>query len=104
MRRALFTLATLVLAAACTTPALASPELAKAKNCMGCHTMDKKVVGPAFKDVAAKYRNSKDASTQLALKIRQGGSGVWGPMAMPANAQVNEADAKKLAEWVLSLK
>jgi cytochrome c len=104
MRRALFTLATLVLAAACTTPALASPELAKAKNCMGCHTMDKKVVGPAFKDVAAKYRNSKDAAAQLALKIRQGGSGVWGPMAMPANAQVNEADAQKLAAWVLSLK
>nr|WP_315240478.1 c-type cytochrome [uncultured Albidiferax sp.] len=104
MRRALFTLATLALAAACTAPALASPELAKAKNCMGCHTMDKKVVGPAFKDVANKYRGNQAAAAQLALKIRQGGSGVWGPMAMPANAQVNEADAKKLAEWVLSLK
>ena len=102
MKRALFTLATLALAA--TGSALASPDLAKAKNCMGCHTMDKKVVGPAFKDIAAKYRSSKDATSTLALKIRQGGSGVWGPMAMPANAQLNEADAQKLAAWVLSLK
>ena len=101
MRRALFTMA---LAATCTFPALASPELAKAKNCMGCHTIANKVVGPAFKDVADKYRSSKDATNSLALKIRQGGAGVWGPMAMPANAQVNEADAKKLAAWVLSLK
>ena len=100
MQRALLTLA---LATACTTPALASPELAKAKNCMGCHTIANKVVGPAFKDVANKYRSDKDAAARLALKIRQGGSGVWGPMAMPANAQVNEADAKKLAAWVLGL-
>ncbi len=101
MRRALFTMA---LATACSLPALASPELAKAKNCMGCHTIANKVVGPAFKDVADKYRSSQDATNRLALKIRQGGAGVWGPMAMPANAQVNEADAKKLAAWVLSLK
>jgi cytochrome c len=101
MRHTLFTLA---LATTCTFPALASPELTKAKNCMGCHTIANKVVGPAFKDVADKYRSDKNAVAQLALKIRQGGSGVWGPMAMPANAQVNEADAQKLAAWVLSLK
>ena len=101
MRHALFTLA---LAAACSTPALASMDLAKAKNCLGCHAVESKLVGPAFKDVAEKYRGDKAAAAQLALKIRQGGSGVWGPMAMPANAQVNEADSKKLAAWVLSLK
>ncbi|MBC7683198.1 MAG: c-type cytochrome [Ferruginibacter sp.] len=101
MRQALFTLA---LAGACCTPALASLDLAKAKNCLGCHTVDKKVVGPAFKDVADKYRSNPAAAAQLALKIRLGGSGVWGPMAMPANAQVNEADAQKLAAWVLVLK
>ncbi len=101
MRRALFTWA---LAAACTAPALASPELARAKSCMGCHTMDKKVVGPAFNDIAAKYRGDKSAAARLALKIRQGGAGAWGPLAMPANPQVNEADAQKLAAWVLSLK
>lgn len=101
MRQALFTFA---LAAACCTPALASMDLAKAKNCLGCHSVESKLVGPAFKDVAEKYRGDKGAAVQLALKIRQGGSGVWGPMAMPANGQVNEADSKKLAAWVLSLK
>jgi cytochrome c len=101
MRQALITLA---LAAACCTPALASMDLAMAKNCLGCHAVQSKLVGPAFKEVAEKYRDDKGAAAQLALKIRQGGSGVWGPMAMPANAQVNEADAKKLAAWVLALK
>lgn len=101
MRQALFTLA---LVTACSTPALASLDLAKAKNCLGCHTVDNKVVGPAFKSVADKYRGNGAAAGQLALKIRLGGAGVWGAMAMPANAQVNEADAKKLAAWVLSLK
>lgn len=101
MRQALFAL---VLAATCCTPALANLDLAKAKNCLGCHNVDKKVVGPAFKDVANKYRGKQAAAAQLALKIRQGGSGVWGPMAMPANAQVNEVDAQKLAAWVLLLK
>ena len=101
MRQAVFTLA---LAAACCTPALASLDLAKTKNCLGCHAVDSKLVGPAFKEVAEKYRDDKTAAARLALKIRQGGSGVWGPMAMPANAQVNDADSKKLAAWVLSLK
>lgn len=101
MRQALFTL---VLAAASCTPALATMDLAMAKNCLGCHAVESKLVGPAFKDVAEKYRDDKGAVALLALKIRKGGSGVWGPMAMPANAQVNEADCKKLAAWVLSLK
>ena len=87
-----------------TTPTWADQALATAKNCMACHAMDKKVVGPAYKDVAAKYAKQKDAVDMLALKIIKGGSGVWGPVPMPANAQVNPADAKKLATWILTLK
>ena len=86
------------------TPAMADLALATAKNCMACHAIDKKVVGPAYKDVAAKYAGQKDAADKLAAKIQKGGSGVWGPVPMPANTQVNEAEAKKLAAWVLTLK
>jgi len=66
--------------------------------------VERKIIGPGFKDVAAKYRDQKGAADQLAMKIVKGGSGVWGPITMPANSQVSEADAKKLAAWVLSLK
>jgi len=71
---------------------------------MACHAVDHKVVGPAYKDVAAKYKGDKTAVDKLATKIIKGGAGVWGPVPMPANAQVNEADAKKLAAWVLTAK
>jgi cytochrome c len=101
MKRALLALATL---AALSGPALADQALATAKNCMACHAVDKKLVGPAYKDVAAKYAGQKDAVDKLAAKIMKGGSGVWGPVPMPANAQVNEAEAKKLAAWVLTQK
>ena len=87
-----------------TLPAWADPALAQAKNCMACHAVEHKVVGPAYKDVAAKYKGDKAAVDKLALKIVKGGAGVWGPVPMPANAQVNEAEAQKLAAWVLSLK
>jgi cytochrome c len=100
MKRALFAL---VAAAAC-VPAMADLALATSKNCMACHAIDKKVVGPAYKDVAAKYAGQKDAVDKLSAKIMKGGSGVWGPVPMPANTQVNAAEAKKLAAWVLSLK
>jgi cytochrome c len=100
MKRALIAL---VAAAAC-VPALADLALATSKNCMACHAVDKKVVGPAYKEVAAKYAGQKDAADKLAAKIVKGGSGVWGPVPMPANPQVKEAEAKKLATWVLSLK
>jgi len=70
---------------------------------MTCHSVDKKLVGPAYKDIAAKYKGDKTAADKLAAKIQKGGSGVWGPVPMPANPQVNEAEAKKLAGWVLSL-
>ena len=85
-------------------PAFADQALATAKNCMTCHAIDKKLVGPAYKEVAAKYAGQKDAVDKLAAKIMKGGSGVYGPVPMPANTQVNEAEAKKLAAWVLSLK
>ena len=100
MKRSLFAL----LAAAACMPAMADLALATAKNCMSCHTVDKKLVGPSYKDVAAKYAGQKDAVDKLAVKIVKGGSGVWGPVMMPANTQVSEAEAKKLAAWVLSQK
>ena len=100
MKRALFAL----LAAAACAPVLADQALATAKNCMACHAVDKKLVGPAYKDVAAKYAGDKTAVDKLATKIMKGGSGVWGPVPMPANTQVNAAEAKKLAAWVLTLK
>lgn len=84
--------------------AFANPELAKAKNCLACHAADKKLVGPSYKDVAAKYASDKDAAAKLAKKIREGGVGVWGQVPMPANPQVNEAEAATLAKWVLSQK
>jgi cytochrome c len=88
------------------TSALAADELelAKSKNCMACHAVDKKVVGPAYKDVAAKYAGQKDAEDKLVQKVEKGGSGVWGPVPMPPNTQVNDAEAHRLVKWILSLK
>lgn len=91
-------------AATATAPAFADQALATAKNCMACHAVDKKLVGPSYKDVAAKYAGDKSAVDKLAGKIMKGGSGIWGAVPMPANAQVNEAEAKTLAAWVLSAK
>ena len=85
-------------------PAVADPALASAKNCMACHAVDRKLVGPAFKEVAKKYAADKGAAETLATKIQKGGSGAWGAVPMPANPQVTDADAKKLADWVLSQK
>ena len=100
MKRALFAL---IAAAAC-VPAMADLALATSKNCTACHAVDKKLVGPAYKDVAAKYAGQKDAVDKLSAKIMKGGSGVWGPVPMPANTQVNDAEAKKLAAWILTVK
>jgi cytochrome c len=101
MKRALMIMAAM---AAISAPAMADQALATAKNCMACHAADKKLVGPAYKDVAKKYAGDAKAADMLAAKIMKGGVGVWGAIPMPANAQVNDADAKKLAAWVLSLK
>lgn len=99
---------TLVLALTLTTTALpaalADQALASAKNCMACHAMDRKLVGPAYREVAKKYAGDPSATDRLARKIIQGGSGAWGAVPMPANPQVSESDAKKLASWVLSQK
>lgn len=78
--------------------------LAKKSNCLTCHAIDRKVVGPAWKDVAAKYRGDAGAEERLANVIAKGGRGNWGGMAMPANPQVSEADRRSLARFVLSLK
>ena len=86
------------------SPVLANPELAQKKNCMACHAVDKKLVGPSFKDVAAKYAGDKEAVAKLSTKVMKGGSGVWGQIPMPANPQVSEAEAKQLVTWVLSTK
>jgi cytochrome c len=78
--------------------------LAKSKNCMACDSVQTKLVGPAYKDVAAKYAGQKDAEGKLVTKVLKGGSGVWGPVPMPANPQVSEAEAHTLVKWVLSQK
>jgi cytochrome c len=91
-------------AAAAAVPALADEALAKSKNCLACHAVDKKIVGPAYKEVAAKYAGQKDAVDKLSQKVIKGGVGTWGQIPMPANAQVNEAEAKQLVQWILSLK
>lgn len=101
MKRALIVFASVL---AVSAPALADEALAKTKNCMACHAVDKKLVGPAYKDVAKKYAGDAKAADMLAAKIVKGGSGVWGAVPMPANAQVSEAEAKKLAAWVLGMK
>ena len=86
------------------TPALADMALATAKNCMACHAVEKKLVGPSYKDVAAKYADQPDAVEKLSAKVIKGGSGVWGPIPMPANAQVTSDEAKKLVAWILTQK
>ena len=84
-------------------PAVASADLAKQKNCLACHAADKKLVGPAYKDIAAKYKADKNAQATLVKKVREGGVGVWGQIPMPANPQVNEQEAQALVKWVLSM-
>ena len=98
------TLLALALSAVALPPAMADEALAKAKNCMACHAVANKLVGPAYKDVAKKYAGDKAAADKLATKVIKGGSGVWGAVPMPANPQVSEAEAKKLVAWVLSQK
>lgn len=102
MKRSLMLL--LVLASGASSSAFAQADLAKSKNCMACHAIGSKLVGPAYKDVAAKYAGQKDAEAKLVAKVMKGGSGVWGPVPMPANPQVSEAEAHSLVKWVLAQK
>lgn len=85
-------------------PALAQEDLMKKNACNACHAVDKKLVGPAFKEVAAKYRGDPKAEAMLVDKVKKGGVGVWGQVPMPPNPQVSDADAKALVKWILSLK
>ena len=101
MKRILIAIAATTLLAA---PAMADMALAKSKNCMACHAVDRKLVGPSYKDVAAKYAGDAAAADKLAAKIMKGGSGVWGAIPTPANPQVSAAEANILAAWVLSNK
>lgn len=84
--------------------AMANADLAQKKNCLACHAIDKKLVGPAYKEIAKKYAGQKDAAAKLAEKIQKGSTGVWGAVPMPANPQVNADEAKTLAAWVLAAK
>ena len=98
-RRALFLSALLATAAA---PALASQALAQKHNCLACHAVDKKLVGPAYQDVAKKYAGNPDAAKTLAAKVKAGGKGVWGQIPMPPNASVKDADIETLVKWILA--
>jgi cytochrome c len=83
--------------------ALADEALAKKHNCTACHAVDKKMVGPAYKDVAKKYKGQADAAAKLAEKVKKGGSGVWGAVPMPPNANVPDGDINTLVVWVLKM-
>jgi len=85
-------------------PALASEELAKKDGCFACHAVDKKLVGPSYKEVAAKYRADKGAEAKLFDKVKKGGTGAWGTVPMPPNGHVPDADIKTLVKWILSQK
>ena len=103
MKRALAACAVLAgLTAA--TGAYANEKLAQSSGCMTCHGIDKKIIGPAYKDVAAKYRGDKGAEERLFKEVKGGSKGVWGDIPMPPNAHVKDEDIKTLVQWVLSLK
>ena len=104
MKRIVTMLAAGALSTLAAAPASASDALAKKHNCFACHAVDKKVVGPAYKDVANKYRGDKGAEAKLVEKVKKGGVGVWGQVPMPPNATVPDADVKALVDWILSLK
>ena len=84
------------------TSAMANLDLAKKSNCMSCHTVDKKLVGPSYQDVAKKYASQKDAVKSLSAKVKAGGKGVWGEIPMPPNAAVKDADIETLVKWILA--
>jgi len=84
--------------------ATASEKLAQSSGCMTCHATDRKVIGPSYKEIAAKYRSDKGAEASLVKKVKAGGSGVWGPVPMPPNAHVKEDDIKAIVAWMLTLK
>ncbi len=108
MKYVLATIAGLALAASGTAHATldkaAAEAMMKKDGCAACHSIEKKIVGPAYADVAAKYKGDKNAAAMLAKKVKTGSTGVWGQIPMPPNAAVSDADAKALVEWILTLK
>ena len=102
MKRSL--LLCVVMSAFASSGAFAQADLAKAKNCMACHAVGNKLVGPAYKEVAARYQGQKGTEDKLVQKVMKGGAGAWGPVPMPANPQVSEAEARSLVKWVLAQK
>ncbi len=82
---------------------IANEALAKSSNCLACHSVDNKIIGPAFKDIAAKYKGDDGAVAALTSTVKSGGAGVWGDMPMPPNAAVSDADIETLVNWILSL-
>ena len=84
--------------------AMASAELARSKICMGCHAVDRKLIGPSFKDIAARHAGQPEAAALMATKIIKGGSGAWGAVPMPANPKITPDEARQLAVWILSIK
>ena len=77
-------------------------DLARRKACLSCHGVDKRIVGPAFKEIAAKYKGQPDIEARLVEKLKKGSSGAWGPIPMPPNPDLAESDARMLVKWVLS--
>lgn len=90
-------------AAVIATPVQADEALAKKHNCLACHQLDKKSVGPAYKDIAKKYKGQAGIEAKLAEKVKKGGQGVWGPVPMTPNAAVPDGDIKKLVDWILKM-
>ena len=80
----------------------ASVDLVRASGCMACHAVDKKLVGPSFKDVAKQYARDAQAVDKLTAKVKKGGTGVWGPIPMPPHAHVPDADINKMVKWILA--
>lgn len=103
MKLATFAL-TIAAGAVLALPAQANEALAKKYMCLSCHTLDKKLVGPSYHDVAAKYKGDKGAEAKLVEKVKKGGTGVWGQIPMPPNDKVPEADLHTLVKWILSTK
>jgi cytochrome c len=104
MKRTALALAVAGIVVAAPLPAVASEALAKKHNCLACHQVDKKVVGPSYKEVAAKYAKDTGAQAKLVEKVKKGGVGAWGQVPMPPNAAVPDADVQALVKWVLSQK
>ncbi|MFY9314046.1 MAG: c-type cytochrome [Burkholderiales bacterium] len=96
-----FVLVAAAVAALAAAPARASEELAKKHQCFACHALDKKSVGPAYKEIAKKYKGQAGIEAKLAEKVKKGGQGVWGPVPMPPNAAASDADIKTLVDWIM---